>query len=54
MAERRIGQLSFADDLVAEASRPNVTLERIASLVDWSGVEALLHGLRSGSRGAPA
>ena len=32
MAERRIGQLSFADDLVAEASRPNVTLERIASL----------------------
>ena len=52
MAERRIGQLSFADDLVAE--RPNVTLERIASLVDWSRVEALLHGLRSGSRGAPA
>jgi IS5 family transposase len=54
MAERRIGQLSFADELVTDAGRGNPTLQRIAELVDWSEIEALLSKLRSGSMGAPA
>jgi IS5 family transposase len=53
MAERRIGQLSLADGLVAEASRANETLERIGALVDWSQIEALLGGLRGGRMGQP-
>jgi transposase, IS5 family len=54
MAERRIGQLSFADDLVSDAVRANATLRRIAELVDWAEVEALLSDLRSHPMGAPA
>jgi len=53
MAERQVGQLSFADDLVADAGRPNATLRRLAELIDWSEPEALLSGLRSGRMGAP-
>jgi hypothetical protein len=53
MAERQIGQLSFTDGLVNEAARANAPLQRMAELVDWSAVEALLGGLRSGSMGAP-
>lgn len=53
MSERRIGQLSFADNLVAATSQGNATLERIAELVEWKEVEGLLSGLRSGSMGAP-
>jgi IS5 family transposase len=53
MSERRIGQLSFADNLVADASQGNATLKRIAELVDWKDVESLLAGLRSGPMGAP-
>jgi IS5 family transposase len=51
MSERRVGQLSFADSLVGQ--RGNATLERIAELVDWKEVEALLSGLRSGVMGPP-
>lgn len=54
MAERRVGQLSFADDLVADAGRANATLQRLSELIDWSEVKALLIGLRSGPMGAPA
>lgn len=54
MSERRIGQLSFADNLVADASQGNATLTRIAELVDWKEVEKVLAGLRSGVMGAPA
>jgi IS5 family transposase len=53
MSERRIGQLSFADNLVADAVQGNATLKRIAELVDWKEIERLLAGLRSGSMGAP-
>jgi len=53
MAERRIGQLSFADNLVADAAWANATLKRIRELVDWKEIESLLGGLRSGSMGAP-
>jgi len=53
MAERQIGQLSFTDDLVSDAARANVVLQRVSELVDWSTVDALLSGLRSGSMGAP-
>jgi transposase, IS5 family len=53
MAERRIGQLSFADELVADGAWANATLKRIAELVDWKEVEALLGGLRSGVMGQP-
>jgi IS5 family transposase len=54
MAERRIGQMSFADDLVCDAARANVTLQRVSELVDWAEIDVLLSGLRSGSMGAPA
>jgi IS5 family transposase len=54
MAERRVGQLSFADDLVADAGWANATLRRLSELIDWSEVDALLSGLRSGPMGAPA
>jgi transposase, IS5 family len=53
MAERQIGQLCFTDELVVDASRANLTLQRVSELVDWSAVEALLSGLRSGTMGAP-
>ena len=53
MSERRIGQLSFADNLVADASQGNATLRRIAELVEWKEIESLLAGLRSGAMGAP-
>lgn len=53
MSERRIGQLSFADELVADAGWANATLKRIGELVDWREIEALLGGLRSGAMGAP-
>lgn len=54
MSERRIGQLSFADNLVADASQGNATLKRIAELVAWKELERLLAGLRSGVMGPPA
>ena len=53
MSERRIGQLSFADDLVADTVRPNAMLEQASRLVDWEQIERLLKGLRSGTMGAP-
>ncbi len=54
MAERRIGQRSFADELVSDAMRGNTVLQRVEELVDWAEVEALLSPLRRGSMGAPA
>src|ERR1700750_1723329 len=53
MAERQVGQLSFTDGLVNDATRANAQLQRVAELVDWPAIEALLGGLRSGSMGAP-
>jgi IS5 family transposase len=53
MSERQIGQLSFTDELVVDAARANMTLQRVSELVDWSAVDALLSGLRSGAMGAP-
>jgi IS5 family transposase len=53
MAERLMGQRSFADQLVADVVRRNATLERVDTLVEWRSVEQLLSGLRGGSMGAP-
>jgi IS5 family transposase len=56
MAERSLGQLSFADGLVAGAGR-NATLERLGELIDWPGIGRLLspvHGSRYGAPGYPA
>lgn len=53
MAERRIGQMSFADNLVADVVEANTTLDRIAGLVDWTEIGALLSGMRAGAMGAP-
>lgn len=53
MSERAMGQMSFADRLVADVARGNATLERINGLVDWSPIERLLSGLRGGPMGAP-
>jgi IS5 family transposase len=54
MSERRIGQLSFADDLVADTLRPNAMLEQADRLVDWGKIERLRKGLRNGTMGAPS
>src|SRR5258708_2211292 len=53
MAEREIGQLSFADRLVAEAIGGNAVLEKVSRFVDWDAVNQLLSGLRDGPMGAP-
>ena len=54
MSERRIGQLSFADQLTADAAGTNEFLARLSELLDWSEVEGLLSGLHGGRMGAPA
>ncbi len=54
MSERQIGQLSFADEVVAASAGGNEVLDRVSGLVDWSSVEKLLHELRGGRMGAPA
>lgn len=54
MSERVLGQLSFADELVASAGRGNALLERVSGLVDWRQIEVLLAPLRAGTTGAPA
>lgn len=54
MSERKIGQLSFADEVVAASAGGNEVLERVCGLIDWSRVEQLLSELRSGKMGAPA
>ena len=56
MAERSLGQLSFADGLVAGIGR-NETLERLGELIDWPAIAQLLapvHGSRYGAPGYPA
>jgi transposase, IS5 family len=53
MAERRMGQMSFADNLVADVVAAT-TLDRIASLVDWTPIAALLSQMRNGTMGAPS
>jgi IS5 family transposase len=53
MAERRVGQLSFADGEVVAAGGSSTALERVARLVDWAPIERLLAPLRSGPMGAP-
>jgi IS5 family transposase len=54
MAERRMGQMSFADNLVADVVEATTPLDRIAGLVDWREIGDLLSGLRSGRMGAPS
>jgi len=54
MSERKVGQLSFADEVVAASAGGNEVLERISRLIDWSRIEALLSELHAGRMGAPA
>lgn len=53
MAERQLGQMSFADRLVAEAAGGNAVLEKISGFVDWKPIAALLAEVRGGVMGAP-
>jgi IS5 family transposase len=53
MAERKIGQLSFADGAVVAAGGSSVALDKVSALIDWDAVEALLAPLRGGAMGAP-
>lgn len=53
MSERQVGQLSFAERLVVEASGGNAVLEKIARFVDWRPVAAILAEVRGGTMGAP-
>jgi len=54
MAVKRVGQRGFADDLLGARLGSNAVLERIAGLIDWRSVEALLDGLHSSRYGRPA
>ena len=54
MAERRIGQLGFAEAAVVAAAGSNEVLEKVSALLNWGRIEALLHDLRGGRMGAPA
>lgn len=54
MAERQIGQFSFAEEFVASAAGGNEILERVLGLIDWQTIEALLREVRGGRMGAPA
>ncbi|MGH9810698.1 MAG: IS5 family transposase, partial [Terriglobia bacterium] len=54
MSERKIGQLSFAEDLVAEAAGGNGVLEKVSDFVDWAKIGKLLSDIRGGAMGAPA
>ena len=53
MSERRIGLLSFADQVVADAAGGNAVLERVSALIDWARIVPLLAELRGGKMGAP-
>ena len=54
MAERKIGQLSFADGMVAQAAGGNAVLEKVSQFIDWGPIEKLLAGVHGGTMGAPA
>lgn len=49
----RLEQQSFADAFLGPGIGRNRRLERIASLIDWSGVEALAREARPGETGRP-
>jgi IS5 family transposase len=52
--QRSAGQLGFAEALVRGSSRKGADrLERIATLLDWSALEALLSPLRGAQTGRP-
>ena len=53
MSERKIGQLSFADGMVAQAGGGNAVLEKVSQFVDWEAIARLLAGVRGGTMGAP-
>lgn len=53
MSKRTTQQLSLAEALMHPGIGQNAQLDKIAAVVDWSGVEAALAPLRSGQRGAP-
>src|ERR1700712_683 len=53
MAERRIGQLSFADGSVVAAGGSSGSLDGVCGLLDWAPLEVLLAPLRNGPMGAP-
>ena len=54
MSERDVGQMSFADGLLAQGAGTNALLDRIVRLVDWSEVAALLSTMHGSRMGAPA
>ena len=51
---RELGQLSLADGLVEGGAGRNRQLERIASLVDWTGFERLLGEVYAAPVGRPS
>jgi len=51
---RSRGQLSFGDGFLGEGLGRNERLDRIASVIDWGGVERLVSGLHSAPEGRKA
>ncbi len=54
MSERKVGQLSFADQTVVAAFGGNAVLERVLALIDWKPIESLLSQVHSSPMGAGA
>jgi IS5 family transposase len=46
--------LGFADHMVMRHGRPNELLTRVAELVDWAALRAILGGLHGSPHGAPS
>jgi len=53
MSERRVGQLSFAERLVVQATGGNAVLEKIGGFLDWRPISTMLVEVRGGTMGAP-
>lgn len=54
MAHRRLGQMSLADAVVAQRAGQNERLDRIAGLLDWPRLAALLAPIHAAAEGRPS
>jgi IS5 family transposase len=53
MAERRMGQMSFAEKLVVASTGGNAVLAKIAGFIDWKPIAEMLSEVRGGTMGQP-
>ena len=53
MAVRGSGQLSLADGLTRQRGRSGITLDKLAALLDWQAIQAVLKPVEPSRNGAP-